>query len=58
MCMQCIAGAASAAATATGLRSFLAARYGHLMSARRKRALTITLLSAGVLAGGLVGPTP
>jgi hypothetical protein len=58
MCMQCVAGATAAAASATGLRAFLAARFGHLMTARRKRAMTIALLSAGVLAGGLVGPTP
>jgi hypothetical protein len=58
MCVQCIAGAATAAAGATGLRAWLAARFGHHLTPRRKQAMTVVLLSAGVLAGGLVGPTP
>lgn len=58
MCVQCIAAAASAGAAATGLRAWLGARYGHWLTPRRRRALTATLLTAGVLAGGVVGPTP
>jgi hypothetical protein len=58
MCMQCIAGAAASGAAATGLRAWLAVRFGHHLTAQRKRVLTVVLLSAGVLAGGLVGPTP
>lgn len=58
MCAQCFAGAAVAAASATGLRAWLSARFAHLMSPRRKTAMTVTLLSAGVLAGGIIGPTP
>jgi hypothetical protein len=58
MCVQCIAGAAGVAAAATGLRAWLAVRFGHWLTPRRKRALTATLVTAGVLAGGVVGPTP
>jgi hypothetical protein len=58
MCIQCIAGAMSAGAAATGTRAWVVARYGHLLTARRRRALTVGLITAGVLAGGLVGPTP
>ena len=58
MCVQCIAGATAAIGTATGARAWLVGRYGHLMTLRRKRAVTGVLLTAGVLASGLVGPTP
>jgi hypothetical protein len=58
MCVQCMAGAATAAATATGLRAWAAVRFARHLTPRRKRAMTVVLLSAGVLAGGLVGPTP
>jgi len=54
MCMQCIAGAMAAGAGATGLRAWLAVRLGP----RQKRALTGVLVAGGVLAAGLVGPTP
>jgi len=40
------------------LRAWLAARFGHRMTPELKRAMTIALLSAGVIAGGLIGPTP
>jgi len=52
--MQCIAGAMAAGAGATGLRAWLAVRLGP----RQKRALTGVLVAGGVLAAGLVGPTP
>jgi len=58
MCVQCIAGAMTAGATATGARAWLIARYGHLLTPRRKRAITGLLLTTGVLAAGLAGPTP
>ena len=57
MCMQCIAGAMTAGATATGLRSWLAVRYGHLLTPRRKKVLSGALIGAGILAGGVVGPS-
>jgi hypothetical protein len=58
MCIQCIAGAMSAGAAATGMRAWVVARFGHVLTGRRRRALTVGLIAGGVLAGGLVGPTP
>jgi hypothetical protein len=54
--MQCVAGAMSAGAGATGARAWLVARYGHLMTPERKRGVTVALVVAGVLAGAVVGP--
>jgi hypothetical protein len=56
--MQCIAGAVSAGAAASGTRVWLVAHFGHLLTARRRRVLSVGLIAGGVLAGGLVGPTP
>jgi hypothetical protein len=56
--MQCIAGAMSAGAAASGSRAWIVARYGHLLTRRRRRVLTVGLIAGGVLAGGLVGPVP
>jgi hypothetical protein len=56
MCMQCVAGAMSAGAGATGARAWLVIRFGHLMTPRRKQALTAILITAGVLAGAMIGP--
>jgi hypothetical protein len=56
MCMQCVAGAMSAGAGATGARAWLVIRFGHLMTPARKKALSGLLIVAGVLAGSLIGP--
>jgi hypothetical protein len=58
MCVQCLAGAMTAGAAATGMRAWLAAHAGHRLTARRKRALTVVLIVAGVLGAGVVGPAP
>jgi hypothetical protein len=58
MCVQCIAGAMTAGAAATGVRAWLAAHAGPWLTAGRKRALTGVLIAGAVLAAGLVGPTP
>jgi hypothetical protein len=58
MCMQCVAGAMTAGAAATGLRAWLGARFGHLLTPARKRAMTGVLIGAGVLLAGAIGPTP
>lgn len=58
MCVQCLAGAMTAGAAATGLRAWLVARAGHWLTPGRKRAMTSALIVAGVLGAGLVGPTP
>jgi hypothetical protein len=58
MCVQCIAGAMTAGAAATGARSWLVARAGAWLTPGRKRAITTVLVVSGVLAAGVVGPTP
>jgi hypothetical protein len=58
MCVQCMAGAMTAAAGATGARAWLMMRFGHLLTPRRKRALSVSLVAAGVLAAGVIGPSP
>jgi hypothetical protein len=59
MCVQCVAGAMTAGAAATGVRVWLAARGGRRwLTPARSRALTAVLVVAGVLAAGVVGPTP
>ena len=57
MCVQCMAGAMTAAAGATGLRTVLASRFGHLMTPRRRKAMSVTLIAAGVVVSGIIGPT-
>ena len=57
MCMQCMAGAMTAAAGASGSRTWIVARFGHLLTPRRKQALSIALIVAGVVVSGLVGPS-
>jgi hypothetical protein len=58
MCVQCLAGAMTAGAAATGVRAWIAARAGHWLTPGRKRAMTGVLLTAAVVGAGLVGPTP
>ena len=58
MCVQCIAGAMTAGAAASGSRAWIVARAGAWLTLRRKRALTGILVVAGVLGAGLIGPTP
>jgi hypothetical protein len=58
MCVQCIAGAMTAGAAATGVRAWLAAHAGSWLTPGRKRAMTAVLIAAGVLGAGVVGPTP
>lgn len=56
MCMQCMAGAMSAGAAATGMRAWLVARAPRWLTPRRRRALTGALLAGGVIAAGAIGP--
>jgi hypothetical protein len=58
MCAQCLAGAMAAGAAATGARAWLTTHAVHWLTPRRKRALTVVLILAGVLAAGVVGPAP
>jgi hypothetical protein len=58
MCMQCMMGAMSAGAGASGLRAWLVARAPRWLTPSRRRLATRVLMIAGVLAGSVVGPTP
>ena len=57
MCMQCMIGAMSAGATATGLRAWLVARSPLWLTPPRQRHLSYMLLILGVLATGVIGPS-
>ena len=50
MCSQCMMAAATAAAGATGMRSWLAARRYDWLTPARLRRITICLLGAALLA--------
>jgi hypothetical protein len=58
VCMQCMAGAMAAGAGGSGLRAWLVARTPRWLTARRRRATTGALLVAGVVAAGIVAPSP
>ena len=58
MCMQCVAGAMVAGAAASGSRWWIIARFRDALTPGRKKALSAVLITAGVLAGGMIGPTP
>lgn len=58
MCMQCMAGAMTAGAAATGARTWLVALAPTWLTAARRRTATRALVVAGVLASGLIGPSP
>jgi hypothetical protein len=50
MCMQCVAAAMGAGATASGTRAFIASRHFSWLTPRRLRLLTIALLATALLA--------
>jgi hypothetical protein len=56
--MQCVAGAMAAGAAATGSRWWLIARCRNALTPGRRKALSAVLIAAGVLAAGMIGPTP
>jgi hypothetical protein len=57
MCVQCMLGAMTAGAGASGARAWLATRFPTWMSPSRRRQVSRVLLVAGVLAAGIVGPS-
>jgi hypothetical protein len=62
MCMQCMMGAMTAGASATGARSWLAHRGFSWLTPRRLRLLTVALLlgalvASSVLLGGSSAPS-
>jgi hypothetical protein len=54
MCVQCMMGAMTAGAAATGTRSWLATRGWSWLTPERLRAATIALLVAALLASATV----
>lgn len=54
MCMQCVAGVATAGAAATGVRAWLATRGFDWLTARRLKRITACLIALAVVASSLV----
>jgi hypothetical protein len=50
MCMQCVATAMTAGAGVSGTRAYIAGRHLSWITPRRMRAITATLVCAGLLA--------
>jgi hypothetical protein len=53
MCAQCMMGAATAAAGATGMRAWLAARGFSWMTPARLRAVTVALVLVALVAASI-----
>jgi hypothetical protein len=53
MCTQCVMGAATAAAGATGMRAWLASRRFAWMTPRRMRLASASLIAVALLAASL-----
>ena len=53
MCMQCMAGAMTAGAAATGTRAYVAARRPSWLTPTALRRLTVCLLVLAVIAAGV-----
>lgn len=60
MCMQCMAGAMTATAGATGIRAWLATRSYAWLTPRRLKAITIGLITVALVASMVLvrGSTP
>jgi len=60
MCMQCMAGAMTATAGATGIRAWLATRTYAWLTPRRLKAITIGLIAVALVASMVLvrGSTP
>jgi hypothetical protein len=54
MCMQCMVAAMSTIGAASGLRSWIAARFGARLGSAGLRAATVTLFALAVLGSGLI----
>jgi hypothetical protein len=54
MCMQCMMGAMSAGAAATGTRSWLATRRWRWLTPSRMRTITIALVTGALIASTVV----
>ena len=51
--MQCMATAMGATGSATGIRSFIAAKHFSWMTPKRLKAITVSLMVAALLVSGL-----
>jgi hypothetical protein len=60
MCMQCMAGAMTATAGATGIRAWLATRTYAWLTPQRLKAITIGLIAVALVASMVLvrGSTP
>lgn len=56
--MQCIAGAMTTGAAASGVRTWLVALAPTWLTPTRRRYVSCVLVVAGVLAASLIGPSP
>lgn len=54
MCMQCMVGAMTAGAGATGARSWLATRHWAWLTPLRLRRITFALLAAALIASAVL----
>jgi hypothetical protein len=50
MCMQCMMAAMGAGASASGIRSFIAAKHFSWVTPRRLKAITVVLMVSALLA--------
>ncbi len=55
MCMQCVAGAMTAGAAATGTRAWIVSHAGAWLTPRRQTLLTRSLIATGIVAAGVLG---
>ena len=53
MCMQCMMTAMGATASATGIRSFIAAKHFPWVTPKRLKAITVALMVAALLVSAL-----
>jgi hypothetical protein len=58
MCIQCVAGAMTAVGAASGSRLWLEARFSALARPRVQKVARRSIVVAGVLAAGVLGPSP
>jgi hypothetical protein len=57
MCMQCAAGAMTAVGAASGSRMYLEARFPVFARPKVRKAARRTIMVAGVVAAGVLGPS-
>jgi hypothetical protein len=57
MCMQCAAGAMTAVGAASGSRMYLESRFPVFARPKVRKVARRTIMVAGVLAAGVIGPS-